>query len=162
MHHLLRNFQILILLVVVVFAQVLANRYFPFLFLDFPLFAVLYLTLAEENLVCTVVSGTAVGFLQDSFSPGLPGVNGFAKISVGFLAYLANAFIAIDRVVTRWVMLFGCSLLASLLVLVLRILFLDRSEILDWRRLLISSLLNSCIGLLMFYTLDKLFRPKND
>jgi len=162
MHHLLRNFQILILLVVVVFAQVLANRYFPFLFLDFPLFAVLYLTLAEENLVWTVVSGTAVGFLQDSFSPGLPGVNGFAKISVGFLAYLANAFIAIDRVVTRWVMLFGCSLLASLLVLVLRILFLDRSEILDWRRLLISSLLNSCIGLLMFYTLDKLFRPKND
>ena len=162
MHHLLRNFQILILLVVVVFAQVLANRYFPFLFLDFPLFAVLYLTLAEENLVWTVVSGTAVGFLQDSFSPGLPGVNGFAKISVGFLAYLANAFIAIDRVVTRWVMLFGCSLLASLLVLVLRILFLDRSEILDWRRLFISSLLNSCIGLLMFYTLDKLFRPKND
>lgn len=162
MHNFLRNLQVWFLLVFVVFAQVLANRYFPFLFLDFPLFAVLYLTLAEENLVWTVVSGTAVGFMQDSFSPGLPGVNGFAKISVGFLAYLANAFIAIDRVVTRWVMLFGCSALASVLVLGLRILFLDRTEILDWRRLLISSLLNSCIGLLMFYTLDKLFQKKND
>ena len=162
MRNFVRTLQILVLLVTAVFAQVLANRYFPFLFLDFPLFAVLYLTLAEENLVWTVVSGAAVGFLQDSFSPGLPGVNGFAKISVGFVAYLANAFIAVDRVVTRWVMLFGCSLLASLLVLVLRILFLDRSENLDWQRLLWSSLLNACIGLLMFYLLDKLFRAKND
>ena len=109
-----------------------------------------------------VVSGTAVGFLQDSISPGLPGVNGFAKISVGFVAYLANAFIAVDRVVTRWIMLFGCSLLCSLVVLVLRILFLDRSEIFYWQRLLWSSLLNACIGLLMFYLLDKLFRAKND
>ncbi len=158
----LRTIQILVLLVASVFAQVLANRYFPFLYLDFPLFAVLYLTLTEENLIWTVVSGTIVGFLQDSLSPGLPGVNGFAKISVGFVAYLANAFFAIDRVITRWVMLFGCSLLASLLVLILRILFLDRTEILDWQRLLWSSLLNACMGLLMFYLLDKLFRAKND
>lgn len=158
----IRTVQILALLVTSVFAQVLANRYFPFLYLDFPLFAVLYLTLAEESLVWMVVSGTAVGFVQDSLSPGLPGVNGFAKIFVGFVAYLANAFIAVDRVITRWIMLLGCSLLCSLLVLVLRILFLDRSEILDWQRLLWSSLVNACIGLLMFYLLDKLFRAKND
>ena len=158
----IRIVQILVLLVTTVFAQVLANRYFPFLYLDFPLFAVLYLTLAEESLVWMVVSGTAVGFLQDSLSPGLPGVNGFAKISVGFVAYLANAFIAVDRVVTRWIILFGCSLLCSLVVLVLRILFLDRSEIFYWQRLLWSSLLNACIGLLMFFLLDKLFRAKND
>ncbi|MFN8009731.1 MAG: rod shape-determining protein MreD [Terriglobia bacterium] len=162
MSNVLRTIQILVLLVGSVFLQVLANRYFPFFYLDFPLFAILYLTLAEENLIWTVVSGTMVGFLQDSLSPGLPGVNGFAKISVGFVAYLANAFIAVDRVITRWIMLFGCSLLSSLLVLVLRILFLDRTEGLDWQRLLWSSLLNACIGLLMFYLLDKLLRAKNE
>jgi len=141
---------------------VLLTRYFPRLFLDLPLVSVLYLTIAKENLIWTILSGTVVGFLQDSLSPGPLGMNGFTKISIGCLAYMVNTILAIDRVVTRWGILFLSSLLAGLLFLVLRILFLNRNEMIDGERILISGLLNACVGLPLFYLFDKITRPAGE
>jgi rod shape-determining protein MreD len=119
------------------------------------------LTIAKENLFWTIGSGTIVGFLQDSLSPGPLGLNGFTKISVGCIAYLANTFLAIDRLTTRWGMLFISSLLAGLLFVVLRILFLNRHEIVDGERILLSGLINACVGLPLFYIFDKISQSQD-
>lgn len=159
MVNLLRSFAVILIIVSTVVFQVLLTRYFPRLLLDLPLIAVLYLTVSRESLMWTVFSGTAVGFLQDSLSPGPLGMNGFAKISVGCLAYMANTVLAIDRLATRWGMLFSSSLLAAFLFLLLRILFLNRHEIIDGKRILLSALVNACVGLVLFYLFDRISKP---
>ncbi|HEX2523931.1 MAG TPA: rod shape-determining protein MreD [Terriglobia bacterium] len=162
MGNLWRSTAVLIIIVSTVVLQVLLTRYFPRLLLDLPLVSVLYLTIAKENLLWTIGSGTVVGFLQDSLSPGPLGLNGFTKISVGCLAYMANTFLAIDRVTTRWGMLFISSLLAGVLFPVLRILFLNRNEMFDGERILLSGLINASVGLPLFYIFDKISQSQNE
>jgi rod shape-determining protein MreD len=70
MGNFLRSAAVVIIIVSTVVLQVLLTRYFPRLLLDLPLVAVLYLTMAKESLLWTILSGTVVGFLQDSLSPG--------------------------------------------------------------------------------------------
>jgi rod shape-determining protein MreD len=162
MGNFLRSMAVVFIILSTVVLQVLLTRYFPKLLLDLPLISVLYLTIARENLLWTIFSGTAVGFLQDSLSPGPLGMNGFTKISIGCLAYMANTILAIDRVVTRWGMLFVSSLLAGLLFLLLRILFLNRNEMIDGERILLSGLINACVGLPLFYLFDRVSQPANE
>jgi rod shape-determining protein MreD len=162
MGNLWRSTAVLIIIVSTVVLQVLLTRYFPRLLVDLPLVSVLYLTIAKENLLWTIGSGTVVGFLQDSLSPGPLGLNGFTKISVGCLAYMANTFLAIDRVTTRWGMLFISSLLAGVLFPVLRILFLNRNEMFDGERILLSGLINASVGLPLFYIFDKISQSQNE
>jgi rod shape-determining protein MreD len=163
MFDLLRSFVALALIVLMVVLQVVLARYVPSLsMLDLPLISVLYLTIAKESLLWTIFSGSALGLLQDSLSLSALGMNGFTKISIGCLAYLANSILAIDRVVTRFGLLFLSSVLGSLLFLVLRILFLNREEVIESRRLLISGVLNACVGLLLFYLLDKIIKSPGE
>jgi len=160
MSNLLRNTIALALILLLVMFQLALTRYAPWLsMLDLPLVCVLYLTIAKESLVWTVLTGTSVGFLQDSLSLGALGMNGLTKISIGFLVYLANSVFAIDRLATRWVMLFLSSVTASLFFFLLRILFLNRDENVDVRLLLVSGVLNACIGLLIFYLFDRITQP---
>ena len=162
MGNFLRSTAVLIIIVSTVVLQVLLTRYFPRLLLDLPLVSVLYLTIARENLLWTIFSGTAVGFLQDSLSPGQLGMNGFTKIAIGCLVYMANTILAIDRVVIRWGMLLVSSMLAGGLFLALRILFLDRNEMIDGERILLSGLINACVGLPLFYLFDKISRSPSE
>ena len=162
MRNLLRSSALVMLIVLTVVIQVLVTRYYPRFFLDLPLLSVLYLTIAKEDLLWTVCAGTAVGFLQDSLSSGPLGISGFTKILIGCLVYMTNAVIAVDRITARWGMLFVASLLGAFLFLGLRIMFLNRNEMIDGTRILLSGLVNASVGLPLFYILDKLFQSTNE
>ena|SRR5437870_4908695 len=159
----LRSLSVLIIIMLMVALQVVLTRYFPRLgLLDLPLIAVVYLTIAKESLLWTIFSGSAIGFLQDSLSLSVLGMNGFTKISVGCLAYLANSIFAVDRVTTRFGLLFISSILATLLFLLLRVMFLNRNEAVDGGRLLLSGAVNALVGLPLFYFFDKIVRSRNE
>jgi rod shape-determining protein MreD len=159
----LRYVAILLLIILMVVLQMVMTRYFPkFSSLDLPLIAVLYLTVTRESLFWTVLSGSAVGFVQDSLSPGPLGMNGFTKISIGCLAYMANSIFAIDRVATRLALIFIASILAALLFAALRILFLNRSELILGERIFWSGAVNACVGLPLFYLFDKILHSSNE
>jgi rod shape-determining protein MreD len=163
MSRFLRKAVIAALIVALLLFQLPLTRYAPWLsMLDLPLVCVLYLTIFKESLFWTVLAGTGVGFLQDSMSLGALGMNGFTIISIGFLVYLANSVFAIDRLTTRWAMLFLSSTMALLLSFLLRVLFLNRDEMIDVRLLLLSGVLNACIGMFIFYLLDRVTKPVKD
>ena len=163
MSNFLRYVAILLLIMLMVALQMVMTRYFPkFSSLDLPLIAVLYLTVARESLFWTVLSGSAVGFVQDSLSPSPLGINGFTKISIGCLAYMANSIFAIDRVATRLALIFIASILAALLFSALRILFLNRSELILGERILWTGAVNACVGLPLFYLFDKILHSSNE
>jgi rod shape-determining protein MreD len=159
----LRYVAIFLLIMLMVVLQTVTTRYFPKLSsLDLPLIAVLYLTISRESLFWTVFSGSAVGFVQDSLSPSPLGMNGFTKISIGCLAYMANSIFAIDRIATRLALIFISSLLAALLFSALRVLFLNRSETIWGERILWSAVVNACVGLPLFYLFDKILHSSNE
>lgn len=159
----LRSVAVLVIIVLMVALQVVLTLYFPRLgMVDLPLIAVIYLTIAKESLLWTIFSGSAIGFLQDSLSLSALGMNGFTKISVGCLAYLANSIFAIDRVTTRFGLLFISSMLSSLLFLLLRIMFLNRNEAIGGERLLVSGAVNALVGLPLFYFFDRIARSPNE
>jgi rod shape-determining protein MreD len=159
----LRRAAIVTLILSLLAFQLPLTRYVPWLsMLDLPLVCVLYLTIFKESLFWTVLAGTGVGLFQDSMSLGAMGMNGFTIISIGFLVYLANSVFAIDRLTTRWAMLFLSSTIALLLLFLLRVLFLNRDEMIDVRLLLLSGVLNACIGLFIFYLLDRVTKPVKD
>jgi rod shape-determining protein MreD len=159
----LRYIAIFLLIALMVVLPTVTTRYFPKLSsLDLPLIAVLYLTISRESLFWTVFSGSAVGFVQDSLSPSPLGMNGFTKISIGCLAYMANSIFAIDRVATRLALIFISSLLAALLFSALRVLFLNRSEMIWGERILWSGVVNTCVGLPLFYLFDKILHSSNE
>jgi rod shape-determining protein MreD len=163
MFRFLRYVAVLLLIMLTVVLQTVMTRYFPKLSsLDLPLIAVLYLTVSRESLFWTVFSGSAAGFVQDSLSPSPLGMNGFTKISIGCLAYMANSIFAIDRVATRLALIFISSILAALLFSALKILFLNRSEMIFGERILWSGALNVCVGLPLFYLFDKILRSSNE
>ena len=159
----LRSFSVLLIILLMVPLQVVLTWYFPRLaMLDLPMIAVIYLAIAKESLFWTIFSGSAIGFLQDSLSLSALGMNGFTKISIGCLAYLANSIFAIDRVMTRFGLLFISSILATLLFLLLRIMVLNRNEVIEGGRLLMSGIVNALVGLPLFYLFDKIVRPPNE
>jgi rod shape-determining protein MreD len=163
MFRFLRYGAIFLMILLLVVLQTVTTRYFPKLSsLDLPLIAVLYLTLSRESLLWTVFSGSAVGFVQDSLSPSPLGMNGFTKISIGCLAYMANSIFAIDRIATRLALLFISSLLAAFLFSTLRVLFLNRSEMIWGERILWSGVVNACVGLPLFYLFDKILGSSNE
>ena len=152
----LRSLSVLVIIMLMVTLQVVLTRYFPRLgMLDLPL-------IAKESLLWPIFSGSAIGFLQDSLSLSALGMNGFTKISIGCLAYLANSIFAVDRVLTRFGLLFLSSILATLLFLLLRIMFLNRNEVIDGQRLLLSGAVNALVGLPLFYLFDKIVKSPNE
>jgi rod shape-determining protein MreD len=157
---LIRPTLFVMLLICMVLLQAFAAHYSPALkTVDLPLLTVLYITLTRERLTATVLLGSTLGIWQDSLSLSPLGLNGLVKISVGSLAYVANTFLAIDTLPTRWLVLFICSSLSALASWALRLMFLSRGEMLDEPLMLLSGLLNATIGLALFYMFDHILKP---
>ncbi len=159
MMELLRPVPIGLLLILMVILQSFLAHQLPWLaVLDLPLMLILYVALTRDRLLWVILLGIAIGVGQDSLSLCPLGMNGLVKLSVGALAFFASAYIALDRINTRWGVLFCCASLSALLFWSLRILFLNQSEIFPGQTILLGGLLNATVGLPFFYILDKLLK----
>lgn len=156
---LLRPALIITLLVCMVLVQAFLAQYSPAVkIIDLPLLAVLYVTLTRDRLAGAIVLASALGLWQDSLSLSPLGLNGLVKLAICSLAYLANAFFAIDTPPIRWLLLFICSALSASASWALRLMFLNRGELLDEPLMLLSGLLNATLGLALFYLFDRVLK----
>jgi len=154
---LLRLILIGLLFALMVILQSFLGQQAPWLVaLDLPLILILYIALTRDRLLWVILLGVAVGIWQDSLSLCPLGMNGLVKLTVGAIAFFASAYIAIDRINTRWGILFSCSSLSALLFWCLRILFLNRNELFAGQIILLGGLLNATAGLPLFFLLDKM------
>ncbi len=159
MMELLRPALIGFLLILTVILQSFMAHQLPWLaVLDFPLILILYIALTRDRLLLVILLGIAVGIWQDSLSLCPLGMNGLVKLSIGTVAFFASAYIAVDRINTRWGVLFSCASLSALLFWSLRILFLNRSEFFPGQTILLGGLMNATVGLLFFYLFDKILK----
>jgi rod shape-determining protein MreD len=159
MMDLLRPVLIGLLLILIVILQSFMAHQLPWMaVLDLPLMLILYIALTRDRLLWVVLLGIAVGIGQDSLSLCPLGMNGLVKLSIGTVAFFARAYIAMDRINTRWGVLFSCASLSALLFWSLRILFLNQSESFSGQTILLGGLLNATVGLPFFYLLGKILK----
>lgn len=154
---LLQSLFLVLLTTVMVTLQALSAHYFPqvTVLIDLPLVALLYITLTRESLLWILFMGTLVGFLQDSQTVSLFGLNGFSNIAVCSLVYLSSAVIAVDRFVTRLVIFWLSFFLSNLISWMLRIFFLNRYESFRLDQVLVGAFVCTFIGLPLFYLFDR-------
>jgi rod shape-determining protein MreD len=129
--------------------------------LDLPLIAIMYVVLTRNSLLMLIALSSCLGIWQDSLSLCPYGMNGLVKLTVGTIAYYSSTFLAVDRINTRWGMLFSCSMLSSLLFWILRVLFLNREELFAGQAILLGGLLNASLGLILFYVFDKILHRQD-
>jgi rod shape-determining protein MreD len=159
----LQSLSIVLLATVMVALQTLSARYLPnaAVLLNLPLIVLLYVTLTQASWLWILFLGTLVGFLQDSQTTSLLGLNGFSNIAVCSLLYYSSALISIEGWATRFCIL-GLSFISSRLISWgLRISFLDRHESLDWEPLLLGAVTCALVGLLLFSFFDTMFKGRD-
>lgn len=99
----------------------------------------------------------AIGYIQDSFSGGIPGLNAFAMTAVFLTVYLASRRVWVTNTFSRIVMVFLASLVKAATVLVLVAVFQSLDAV--WRTavryVLIEAVLAAAIGPVIFALLAR-------
>jgi rod shape-determining protein MreD len=98
-----------------------------------------------------------LGLMQDSLSAGGMGTNGFSKTLIGFLAASAGGKFNVDQTVTRILALFLFTLGDRLIVTILGLSIGSASSAYGGRieGILLSAVLNSLLGVIMFGYRDR-------
>ena len=98
-----------------------------------------------------------IGYVEDSFSGNLPGLNAFAMTVVFLTVYLASRRLWVTNALSKIVMVFLASLVKAFAVLALLGIFLSLDGV--WRTavkyVLVEAVLAAAIGPLMFAVLSR-------
>lgn len=99
----------------------------------------------------------AIGYVEDSFSGAVPGLNAFAMMVVFITVYLASRQLWVSNALSKIVMVFLASLVKAFAVLALLGLFLSLDGV--WRTamkyVLVEAVLAAAVGPLMFALLAR-------
>lgn len=137
--------------------QAFLNRFSPrFGVLELPLLVVVYFGLSRRNSVTGLLLGTAVGLLQDGISHTPIGLYGIAKGFIGYIASSIGARLDTEHPISRFILMFlFFHIHQVLLALMMRLLLVQHAPFFTVQ-LLLSSLLDSVIGVFLFAGLDHL------
>lgn len=91
---------------------------------DLLLIICVYLGLHQHS-VAGAVGAFVLGYLQDTFSGSVVGLNAFAMSLVFVMVYLTSRRLWVDNAVSKVVVVFLASLLKTLAILLLAVLFLS-------------------------------------
>ncbi len=145
-------------------AALLLQRFLPLHFpvtamFDLPLLVTIYFSVARRNQISGLLTGGAIGLLQDSLTHQPIGLYGIAKTVVGYAASSLGVKLDVDNPGSRLLMIFGFYLLHQIMYLaVARGL---AGEMLYWRwgHQAIAAVANALLGLVLYTALDRLRQP---
>jgi rod shape-determining protein MreD len=147
------------IIAVVVIQGILAYRFPVFSYFDMPLVCTVYYGFTLGNPIASIIMGTSLGLMQDSFSAAALGTNGFSKTLIGFLAASAVNRFAVDQAITRIFGLFLFTLADGLLVTMIALMVGPSSNATysgALGGLILSATFNTLLGLVLFGYHDRL------
>lgn len=155
-------FKIIICIIVFVALQGLLPRFFN---VDLTLVLTVYLALKRNPLQGTLV-GASAGYSLDILSGvKLIGAGSFTKTVIGFVLSTINVHFAIDRKLTRLIILVVSSIVNPLLFLGLHYIFNQMPQVLTGQEIVKLTAWqaagNLIIGFLVFPILDKIFAEES-
>jgi rod shape-determining protein MreD len=140
---------------------ILLQAYVPKIFprlmiLDLPLLAVIFFAVARRNPIVGALTGAAIGLVQDALTGQPIGINGIAKTVIGYIASSIGVQVDVENLITRVLMIFGFSMLQSLMLFVIERVMLGNQEMhLLWMHELLRAALNTAVAIPLFLFLDR-------
>jgi rod shape-determining protein MreD len=125
-------------------------------FLDLPLLITIYFGLSRRNPSTGLLLGTIIGLLQDSLSKTPLGLFGIAKTIVGYLASSIGARLDTEHPAARFALTAAFFVIHQGIVVLVQKLLLAQPQPWFTMRLLIACLVNSILGVFLYYLLDRL------
>jgi rod shape-determining protein MreD len=124
--------------------------------LDLPLLITIYFGLSRRNPSTGLLLGTFIGLLQDSLSKTPIGLFGIAKTVIGYLASSIGARLDTEHPLARFALTAAFFALHQGVVVLVQKLLLAQSQPLFTTRLLVACIVNSIVGVFLYFFLDRL------
>src|SRR4029077_21168101 len=123
--------------------------------LDLPLLITIYFGLSRRNPSSGLLLGTVIGLLQDSLSKTPLGLFGIAKTVIGYLASSIGARLDTEHPPARFALTFSLFAAHQGIVVLVQKLLLAQPQPWFTMRLGVSCLVNSILGVFLYYLLDR-------
>jgi len=133
---------------------ILSFKFKVFGYFDLPLICSVFYGFTLGNPIASILIGSSLGLMQDSFSGAVLGANGLSKTLIGFFAASAESKFAVDQPIARIFALFLFSIGDGILVTILSLMVTRGPSSATYSgapsRWLLSATLNTLLGLVLF------------
>ena len=139
-----------------VFLQAFVPLRFPsFSIFDLPLLVTIFFAVARRSQVAGLLTGGAIGLLQDSLTHGPIGLYGIANTVVGYGASSLGVKLDVDNPGSRLLMTFAFYLVHQVTYHAVARGLVGQTLAWGWGHELIHGVANAMLAVLLFYLLDR-------
>jgi len=147
---------ILIPLIAVFLQAFVPLRFHFFSIFDLPLLVVIFFAVTRRNPVSGMLTGAAIGILQDALTPSVPiGVFGIANTVVGYGASSLGARIDVDNMASRFLVTIFFCVVHEITYFTVASGLVGITVHWNWPHELASALANATLAVGMFAILDR-------
>jgi rod shape-determining protein MreD len=140
-----------------IFFQAFLPLRFPFFSIfDLPLLVVIFFAMARRNPVAGLLTGAAIGLVQDSLTYHQIGLFGIAKTCVGYGASSLGVKLDVESVGTRLIVTTGFYVIHEVLFFSIARGMVGLPLLWNWPHELESAIANAVLGVFLFAAMDRL------
>ena len=140
-----------------VFIQVFVSRRLGFIqVFDLPLLVTIFFAVSRRRPIPGLITGAAIGTMQDVFVGSYIGLNGIAKTIIGYLASSLGVRIDVDNPGSRFLMTVVFCMLHRIAYMIIDRGLVGGTEPWYWTHTLVSALANGLLSVVLFAALDRL------
>jgi len=138
------------------FLQAFVPRRFPwFSIFDLPLLVTIFFGMARRNPMSGLLTGGAIGLVQDALGHYPIGVYGIAKTVVGFGASSLGVKLDVDNAGARFLVTMGFYLVHAAVYFAVARGMVNLTLNWSWNRGILAGLANAVLGVALYFVLDK-------
>jgi rod shape-determining protein MreD len=140
-----------------VFFQAFVPLRFPFFSVfDLPLLVVIFFAMARRSPMAGLLTGAAIGLLQDSLTGHPIGMYGIAKTVVGYGASSLGAKLDVENAGTRLLVTVGFYIIHKVLYFTIARGLVGLDLHWSWPHELVAAVANAVLGVFLFALMDRL------
>ena len=147
---------ILVPLLAVFFQAFLPLKFGFFKYLDLPLLVVIFFAMARRSQMAGLLTGAAIGLLQDSLTHQHIGLYGIAKTVVGYGASSLGVKLDVENAGTRLLVTVAFYIIHNVLYFTIARGLVGLDLRWSWPHELIAAVANALLGVFLFAVMDKL------
>jgi rod shape-determining protein MreD len=138
------------------FLQAFLPRRIPyFSYLDLPLLVTIFFAMARRNPISGLLTGAAIGLVQDMMGPYPIGIYGIAKTVVGYLASSLGVKLDVENAGTRLLVTLVFYLVHAAVYFTVARGMVNLTLNWSWGRGILAGLANAVVGVALYFVLDK-------